>query len=125
MRVAAADVALSSRACESARAGALPLELPLEIGPLLERVVAELAPVPGRVWLYGDWTRGRAEPEVAVGIALESDRPLPLPEFVALKARIESLSERPRIEFVDLRRVRPALHEAILRQGRVIHETIG
>jgi predicted nucleotidyltransferase len=99
------------------------MELPLEIGPLLERVVAELAPVAGRVWLYGDWVRGKAAPEAAVGIALEADRPLPLREYLALKRRIEALSESPRIEFLDLRRVRPALREAVLRQGRVIHET--
>ncbi|HHB12394.1 MAG TPA: hypothetical protein ENK62_04270 [Chromatiales bacterium] len=101
------------------------MELPLEIGPLIERIVAELGAVRGRLWLYGDWTRGRAAPEAAVGVALEAESPLPLPEYADLKRRVEALSERPRIEFVDLRRVRPALREAILRHGRVIHEWPG
>lgn len=101
------------------------MRLPLEIGPLLERILAELEDMPGRVWLYGDWVCGEADPSAAVGIALESRRPLPLPEYVALKRRIEALSRRPRIEFTDLQRARPALCEAILAQGRVIHEGTG
>ena len=70
-----------------------------------------------RVWWFGSWVRGNAEPRSDIDIAVDAGEPLSGHVLQAVREQLEEIRTLHEIELVDLQAVGPRMRQIVLDEG--------